>query len=624
MQLNPRKNLRALIMLYFLISAFLPAVIVLAILQRQTYIKLHTDLISKMETLHRLTNEDWNNTLNQFRDNLARQAREDFVVELFGAGASAGESLERMVSHLKEVSGVDSVTAYSYNNQRMASTDKDETVIQMDYALLDIIESKKEAKTPVYLKFSQAQKGLRIDAYAPVVEPFYKYLLGILHETIFINHNYIEAIKQKTGLEAALFKQGKAFIYTTPKPPIPDSATYLKLGQSKKTVEQDNIFIGRSSYHLMLDPILEEDNALFGAIGLFISQEPIIEGRKFIWKGFIAFTGTIILIALIFGYLFSRKVTAPILVLVKALRAMSNGYSPPRVKVKCKDEIGELANSFNKMSDNLEKHQQEIKQANKELSNWAALLEKRVEEKTKELNLAQAQVVQSAKMAAVGQLAGGIAHEINNPLTGVLNNVQLIKMEAEAKKDFNLSEFKEILDIVEESALRCKRITQGLLEFSRAGKRPHEQTNINAAIEATLILAEHEIKIENIKLIREFSKEPPMVLADSHQLQQVFLDIINNAKWAMREKKQGELRIKTQASQKSVMITFSDTGCGILAENVSHIFEPFFTTKNPGEGTGLGLSICYGIIKEHNGTIEVVSEGRDKGTAFRITLPAIT
>lgn len=325
-----------------------------------------------------------------------------------------------------------------------------------------------------------------------------------------------------------------------------------------------------------------------------------------------------------------------------------------RIKIKTRDELQQLAEEFNRMAESLEgfyaglekkvaERTAGLEAVTKELSlkkdeaekNNLELFREReallnlssdLENANRQLKLAQEQLVQSAKMAAVGQLASGVAHEINNPLTGVLNNVQLIKMEAESKKDFNLAEFKEILDVVEESALRCKRITQGLLNFSRAAKGPHQPANINEVIEKALILIEHEMRIENIKLIKDFSSELPMVLADPNQLQQVFLDIINNAKWAMQEKKQGELRIKTQASpeHKSVMITFSDTGRGIPPENLTRIFEPFFTTKKVGEGTGLGLSISYGIIKEHNGTIAVESEGKDKGANFRITLPAIT
>jgi len=327
-----------------------------------------------------------------------------------------------------------------------------------------------------------------------------------------------------------------------------------------------------------------------------------------------AFLDTIIL-GIIVSWGLRFLLAKPLQKIFQAMQQVGGKDLDVALEFKQKDEMGRLANDFNQMVFSLKMAEEERNEEHRELT-----------KANQELKEAQQKLIQSAKMAAVGQLAGGVAHEINNPLTGVLNNIQLIKMEVEAKKEFNLSEFKEILDVVEESALRCKRITQGLLDFSRAGKRPHQPTNINEAIEATLILAEREIRIENIKLIRELSNEPLLVLADSHQLQQVFLDIINNAKWAMQEKKQGELRIKTQIDpeRKSVMISFSDTGCGILPENLSHIFEPFFTTKKLGEGTGLGLSISYGIIKEHNGTIAVESEGRDKGAAFRITLPAIT
>lgn len=254
---------------------------------------------------------------------------------------------------------------------------------------------------------------------------------------------------------------------------------------------------------------------------------------------------------------------------------------------------------------------------------------KQLAKTNQELKEAQAKLIQSAKMAAVGQLAGGVAHEINNPLTGVLNNIQLIKLESEANKDLVLSpDLKGLLDIIEESALRCKRITQGLLDFSRVGKKPYQATSINEVVEKALQLAEYEIKLEGAKVIKELNPEIPLLIADPNQLQQIILNILNNAKWAVHNtqgvaEKTAQIRVKTFASgdNKYIIVEISDNGCGIEKEDLSHMFEPFFTTKKPGEGTGLGLSICYGIIKEHGGTIEVESEGKDKGATFRISLP---
>ncbi|MDP2043680.1 MAG: ATP-binding protein, partial [Candidatus Omnitrophota bacterium] len=240
-----------------------------------------------------------------------------------------------------------------------------------------------------------------------------------------------------------------------------------------------------------------------------------------------------------------------------------------------------------------------------------------------QLKTAQAQLIQGAKMVAIGQLAGGVAHEINNPLTGVLNNVQLIKMELEGKKGYSVADFKELLDVIEESGQRCKRIVATLLDFSRTGKGFHEPLNLTDVLDKAVALANNEIKFGNIKLIREYASGLPQIKGDTNQLQQVFLNMLNNAKWALRQTAQAQIILKVSLSSdnSSVVAEVSDNGCGIEKKDLTRIFEPFFTTKKPGEGTGLGLSVSYGIIKEHNGSVEIESEGKDKGATFRVILP---
>ena len=245
-----------------------------------------------------------------------------------------------------------------------------------------------------------------------------------------------------------------------------------------------------------------------------------------------------------------------------------------------------------------------------------------------ELKSAQAQLVQSAKMASVGQLAGGVAHEINNPLTGVLNNVQLIKIELADKIDFKIEDFRQLLDIIEESAQRCAKITRSLLEFSRSAKDTLAPVSLNEAVEKVVVLIGHEMKLQNISIEKQFEPNLPLVSGNFQLLQQCIFDIITNARWAIRKKSEsasGVITIKTDYDErlgKTVNISISDTGIGIAQENLGKIFEPFFTTKPVGEGTGLGLSIVYNIIKEHNGIVTVKSEP-GQGAVFKISLPAM-
>ncbi|MDD5255722.1 MAG: PAS domain S-box protein [Candidatus Omnitrophica bacterium] len=249
---------------------------------------------------------------------------------------------------------------------------------------------------------------------------------------------------------------------------------------------------------------------------------------------------------------------------------------------------------------------------------------KRAEDKLKE---AQYQLIQTSKMSAIGQLASGVAHEINNPLTGVLNNVQLIKMEADVKKDSNVTDFRQLLDAIEESAMRCKKITQSLLDFSHASRGLLKPLSFNRVIEMVETLISHELELQNILIKKELQPDLPLVSGEPQLLQQVIFDIISNARWAIRKKgasEKGVITLKTgyDSEKNQVIVSIADTGIGISREDSYKIFEPFFTTKNVGEGTGLGLSIVYNIISAHKGMISVESEP-GRGAVFTIALPAI-
>ncbi len=230
-------------------------------------------------------------------------------------------------------------------------------------------------------------------------------------------------------------------------------------------------------------------------------------------------------------------------------------------------------------------------------------------------------------MAAVGQLASGVAHEINNPLTGVLNNLQLIKMETEQRTDFSISDFKELLDIIEESALRCKKITRSLLDFSHASKGIYQISSLNEIIDKVVMLVEHEMNLENIVIVKDLPSVVLFIDCDVQLLQQVIFNLISNAKWAIEKKSKREggtidIKVCFNAEEKAVCLNVSDSGIGIPKENQEKIFEPFFTTKTVGEGTGLGLSVVYSIVRDHKGKITVESEV-GKGTTFKICFPAL-
>jgi two-component system NtrC family sensor kinase len=246
-----------------------------------------------------------------------------------------------------------------------------------------------------------------------------------------------------------------------------------------------------------------------------------------------------------------------------------------------------------------------------------------------DLKAAQADVVQAAKLSAVGQLAAGVAHELNNPIGGILGYAQFslskikeLGMEGE-DSDF-IGDITRYLEYIEKESQRCKTIVQSLLNFSRTSPMGYGNVNVNNTVNESLQFMEHGLTLKKIAVEKRFGKELPPIMGNENQLQQVFVNIILNAQKAMPQG--GKLTVITRcckrqgASEDYAEILFEDTGIGIPQENIDRIFEPFFTTRKIGEGTGLGLSVSYQIIKKHGGEIKVESR-QGSGTTFILHLP---
>ncbi len=238
-----------------------------------------------------------------------------------------------------------------------------------------------------------------------------------------------------------------------------------------------------------------------------------------------------------------------------------------------------------------------------------------LQEALDKLKETQDQLTQSEKMAAVGQLAGGVAHEINNPMGVILGFAQSLMRRIKEDDPLYLP-----LKSIEREAVRCRKLVADLLTFSRAEKTKAEKIDINQTIDEILSLTEAGAKIKNIEIIKKYKKNLPFIKANKNQIQQLIINLCNNAIDAMTAG--GKITVMTESAENWIVFSVSDTGKGMSEEIKKHIFEPFFTTKEVGKGTGLGLSLCYEIVKKHNGTIEVSSE-LNKGTIFTIKLPLI-
>jgi len=229
------------------------------------------------------------------------------------------------------------------------------------------------------------------------------------------------------------------------------------------------------------------------------------------------------------------------------------------------------------------------------------------------LRSTQNQLLQSEKMASLGKLAAGVAHEINSPLTGILTYSSLLH---EAKQDGDRD--KEDLEVIVNETNRCKMIVKGLLDFARQTEPQKVLSDINEVTQKSINLISHQASIQNVKIERKIQPDLPQIMIDVGQIQQVFINILLNAIEAMPQG--GILTVSSEIEDQMVIVGFTDTGIGIPEENLPKIFDPFFTTKKQGKGTGLGLSVSYGIIERHRGKLEVKSQV-GKGTTFTVKLP---
>jgi two-component system NtrC family sensor kinase len=374
-----------------------------------------------------------------------------------------------------------------------------------------------------------------------------------------------------------------------------------------------------------LDGAVQEsgDAEVIGTIELWLSTAAVSQSIQEAQMAVIFLTVFVLLFAVLVIAVIVSAITHPLTDLVAVTDLVSKGDLNQKVEIDRGDEIGHLARTFNEMITSLRHSRDEIEQYNR-------TLEGKIIDRTRQLEEAQNALIQSEKMSAIGQLAAGVAHELNNPLGGILGYAQFT-LEKLQKNDPAKTTSREVESYVryvtdiEVQARRCKQIVQNLLRFSRSSRTLDlEPVDLNKIIEETMTFMEHQLHMNQIELKLELEPALPLVQGNAGQLQQVFTNLLINA---MHASKPGtSLLIVSRFSPSvgefggAVELQFVDQGHGIAAENIKKIFEPFFTTKEIGKGTGLGLSISYGIIKEHGGEITVTSVV-GQGTTFTVVLP---
>lgn len=358
-------------------------------------------------------------------------------------------------------------------------------------------------------------------------------------------------------------------------------------------------------------PIAGQDQGVFGVT---VSTSPAVILRNQLITDYVVVVGPLVLVVLALGYLVAHAISRRILKLRDSAVEIGNGNLGVRIDATTRDEVGTVAAEFNRMADSLSEKNYQLEEANR-------LLEVRVSIRTIELTEAndqlvemQEQVVRNEKLAAIGELSAGVAHDLRNPLGAIRNGVYFLNKKLRAS-EFAQNEPKviEFLDVIDERVSHCDKIITDLITFARISKPCYSETRVLVAIDAALISVTPR---DNVSLVKRCEEKEPKVRADREQLQRVFSNLAQNAYEAMPEG--GVLTIGIESVDSTMRVSFQDNGEGIREENIDRVFDPLFTTKI--QGTGLGLAVCHQIISKHGGSIEV-SSTFGGGATFTVVLP---
>ena len=428
-------------------------------------------------------------------------------------------------------------------------------------------------------------------------------IIGTLNFGKEMSWNVAQELSIGTGARCALLAGNRVIATTLPGTNMPDEQLVARFHKFSAHAGETNADLDRVALegnHYFCSggnfPSLKGDTSL-GYL-LFSSYEEQLAALDETRGQLLMVSLVAILIGSLVVWYFVQRATAPLLELRDNAEAVGRGDFSRRAAVRSRDECGELATAFNRMTENVQSAQGELQSS------------------VTTLKTTQAQLVQSEKLSAVGEFVAGVAHELNNPLAAVMGFSELLK-----GADVNEKQRRH-LDLIFKSSQRCQKIVQSLLSFARRHQPERKPVAVSKLIEDVLEIVAYQLRTSNVEVVTRLATDLPLVLADGHQVQQVMLNLINNARQAIEAHQAGgRITIITEGNGSFIRIHIQDNGPGISPENIKRIFDPFFTTKEVGKGTSLGLSLCYGLIKEHGGDITVTSEP-GHGATFTIALPA--
>jgi len=450
--------------------------------------------------------------------------------------------------------------------------------------------------------------GMMMKAAAPIFDD-HNHLIGVIYGGTLLNRNFeiVDKIKQ-TVFEDVQYKDqdiGTATIFQddvriSTNVENEDGSRAIRTRVTEEVYDQVVIkgkpWIGRAYvvnnwYITAYEPIRDVGDRIIGILYVGVLEQKYLDIKRQTIISFLAITLAGALVSLIMSYFIAHGISTPINKLVSASKEVAEGNLDAKVEIKSNDEIGELAESFNAMAMALKERDEKLKDFTKR------------------------KIVESERLALIGQLSANVAHELNNPLQGIVTYSHLL-LEKMPNENSNRNSVQKIVT----QANRCRDIIRGLLDFSRQRKPDKTLCDVNVVLNDCVSFLENQALFHNIKIINDFEASLPMAVIDPSQIERVFMNLIINAAEAMNGSGQLTSSTSFDSHENFIEVKFTDTGQGITKEDLARIFDPFFTTKEVGHGTGLGLAISYGIVKEHGGTISVESK-LSKGTTFCVRLP---
>ena len=489
----------------------------------------------------------------------------------------------------------------------------------MKQARIDIVPTPRARPIPE----DEETSGMVCKAAAPVFD-YDGTLLGVIYGATLLNQNYeiVDTVKEVV-YQAETYKgrdagtvtifQGDLRISTN----VMDYRNARAIGTRVSEEVYNQVILGgrpwvarafvvNDWYITAYEPLKNIDGEIIGMLYVGMLEAPYVDLKNRVILTFSGIAVATVALLSVVVYFTTSSIIRPLKKLLHATEKVARGYLAYRVQATSDDELGQLARSFNTMTEELEKTTADYVGLTQEL-------EEQVIERTKRLEEAQDQLIQTEKLTSLGKLAAGIAHEINNPLTSILINSHLIAERSEA------DDVDENLRLIIDETTRCSEIVKGLLEFSRQTAPSMAPADVNQLIQQTLLLLKSHVMAERTAITLDLAEGLPTMTVDTNKIKQVFTNLILNALDAMPEG--GTLTIRSLVAEdgRAVKIEFEDTGCGIPEDVLAKVFDPFFSTKAAG-GTGLGLSVSYGIMEQHRGRIDIQSK-EGEGTTVTVSLP---